>query len=234
MSAKRRAPHLPQPAAGGAQPLYTKAELARHFDVPESTIRYYCERFAPYLPAEGQGRARRYLPACLDVLAFIRSSLPEARTSRAVEALLTGRFPRATGAVEKTPRAVRVPASSSLLSQPPTLMDRFALCEPPENLPAPRATAMAAPSEAAAMALQLLERQGSALERIADALTALADQGRATGELRDRADAADVEMARLRGEVHTLRLLLNTSEKTQQDDLEQMRGWMLRLAKQKK
>ena len=52
---------------------YTKAQLARYFHCPESTIRYYCARFAPYLPARGDGRGRRYAPSCLEVLAFIRA-----------------------------------------------------------------------------------------------------------------------------------------------------------------
>ena len=58
---------------------YTKAQLARYFHCPESTIRYYCARFAPYLPARGDGRGRRYAPSCLEVLAFIRERLQDLR-----------------------------------------------------------------------------------------------------------------------------------------------------------
>ncbi|PWM70112.1 MAG: hypothetical protein DBX67_03195, partial [Desulfovibrionaceae bacterium] len=106
---------------------YTKAQLARYFHCPESTIRYYCARFAPYLPARGDGRGRRYAPSCLEVLAFIRERLPEARTSRAVEGLLARRYPHCVPAAENatSPRQGTIPA-------------RFSGCELPENLPVNR------------------------------------------------------------------------------------------------
>lgn len=88
---------------------YTKAQLARYFHCPESTIRYYCARFAPYLPARGDGRGRRYAPSCLEVLAFIRERLPEARTSRAVEGLLARRYPHCVPRRKTRPHPDRAP-----------------------------------------------------------------------------------------------------------------------------
>lgn len=186
---------------------YTKAELARHFHVPESTIRYYCARFAPYLPALGEGRGRRYPPSCLEVLAFIRSRLPEVRTSRALDAELALRFPH--GGV--TP-ALPVQRGHN------TIPDRFAGCEPPRNAP----VSAAGDGQAA---LRLLERQSDALDRIAAALDVLVEQGR-------RTPSPMAELESLREEVRTLRLLVASSEKTQQDDLNQLRQWLTRLARE--
>ena len=73
---------------------YSKAELARYFDVPESTMRFYCTRFADFLPSTGEGRKRRYAFACLEVLSYIRKQLPRLRSSEALECALAGRFPR--------------------------------------------------------------------------------------------------------------------------------------------
>lgn len=45
--------------------LMTMAEIAKQSGLPESTVRYYRERFAPYVPAVGEGRGRRYHPEAL-------------------------------------------------------------------------------------------------------------------------------------------------------------------------
>lgn len=197
------------PAAG-----YTKAELARHFRLPESTIRYYCARFAPYLPAGGEGRSRRYAPSCLEVLAFIRERLPEARTSRALDAILARRFPHFAPAADTAahPREGTIPA-------------RFSGCDLPENLPVDRG----GPTSGADAALRLLERQSDALERIAATLDILAGQDGRTG--RGEPPGSPAEWESLREEVHTLRLLVNSAEQTQQDDLNQLRQWLARLAR---
>ena len=38
-------------------------------------MRFYCSRFAEFLPSTGEGRKRRYAFACLEVLACIRKQL---------------------------------------------------------------------------------------------------------------------------------------------------------------
>jgi DNA-binding transcriptional MerR regulator len=45
--------------------LMTMAELAKQTGLPESTVRYYRERFAPYVPVVGEGRGRHYHPEAL-------------------------------------------------------------------------------------------------------------------------------------------------------------------------
>lgn len=195
---------------------YTKAELARHCHLPESTIRYYCARFAPYLPAGGEGRNRRYAPSCLEVLAFIRENLPRVRTSRALDVALAERFSSFVPAAD-----IAVPLRQG------TIPARFSGCELPENLPLNREKPA---GEAAGAALRLLERQSDALERIAAALDTLVEQGRRPGPEAPAIPPSDWES--LREEVRALRLLVSSAEQTQQDDLDQLRQWLTRLARE--
>lgn len=44
--------------------LMTMAEIAKQSGLPESTVRYYRERFAPYVPAVGEGRGRSEADMC--------------------------------------------------------------------------------------------------------------------------------------------------------------------------
>lgn len=194
---------------------YTKAELTRHFQWPESSIRYYCARFAPYLPATGEGRSRRYAPSCLEVLAFIRQRLPEVRTSKAMDRLLARRFPELAPA-----RAELAPVRQD------TIPARFLDCEPPRNLP----TDSKPDPKAAAKALRLLERQSEAMERIAASLDILVGRTHQTGLAGHGGESSDLEQ--LREEVRTLRLLIHSTEQTQQDDLNQLRQWMARLTRE--
>lgn len=200
---------------------YTKAELARHFQWPESSIRYYCARFAPYLPSAGEGRNRRYAASCLKVLAFIRERLPEVRTSKAMDALLARRFPQCAPA--------RGDLSPSRLD---TIPARFLGCEPPQNLPMDAKPE----TEAASRALRLLERQSEAMERIAASLDILAGQTQPAGQAAhgpENSSDATSGLDALRDEVRTLRLLLHSAEQTQQDDLNQLRQWMARLTRER-
>lgn len=36
--------------------LLSIADISRHFSLPESTTRYYCKRFAAFIPSVGEGR----------------------------------------------------------------------------------------------------------------------------------------------------------------------------------
>lgn len=68
-------------------------ELARRLDLPESTMRYYCKRFAEFLPYKGEGRRRRYAPECEKTLVFIASAMHRNKNATAVELMLqSGQF----------------------------------------------------------------------------------------------------------------------------------------------
>ena len=74
--------------------LFSIADIARHFSLPESTCRYYCKRFAEYIPSVGEGRRRRYRKTTIDVISAILEEMKKSRTANAVEDALAIRFPR--------------------------------------------------------------------------------------------------------------------------------------------
>ena len=170
--------------------LLSIADISRHFSLPESTTRYYCKRFAAFIPSVGDGRRRRYRRETLDVIAAILEQMQKSRTAAAVEDALLARFPRNALALADSPLPAMAPQQSAA-----------------EFFPA--------------AALQLIERQTQALEGIAQVLAALAD--------RLPAPVAGADGTALRKDVDNLRILLESSEKTQQADLDQLRQWMARV-----
>ncbi len=74
--------------------LLSIADISRHFSLPESTTRYYCKRFAAFIPSVGEGRRRRYRRETLDVIAAILEQMQKSRTAAAVEEALQAHFPR--------------------------------------------------------------------------------------------------------------------------------------------
>lgn len=180
--------------------LLSIADISRRFSLPESTTRYYCKRFAAFIPSVGEGRRRRYRKETLEVIAAILEEMQKSRTAAAVETALETRFPRNALALsnEHACRPVAATGGESLLS---------------------------------AGALHLLERQTHALELIAELMRLFLE--RVPPQEGDTASDLGRQQERLRADLETLRLLLQTSEKTQQEDLEQLRTWMQRLVRQR-
>lgn len=84
---------------------HTLREIARALGLPESTVRYYRDAFAPYVPTVGRGRRRRYPPEAIDVLRRIADLFAEGRTRDGVEAELSdGARERHDGAVTLSQR----------------------------------------------------------------------------------------------------------------------------------
>ena len=180
--------------------LLTIADIARHFSLPESTARYYCKRFAPYMPVCGEGRRKRYRKAALDVIRAVLDAMRDTRTAAGVEALLAENFP----------------CNALSLMTP---IDSAALTE--ETLP------MSVPG----VPLQLIEQQSRALEGIASALALLVRRQEDLETLAGQARAAQEENKTLRADIVRLRLLVDSSEKLHQQDMDQIRTWLGRLAR---
>lgn len=87
--------------------LLSIADISRHFSLPESTTRYYCKRFAAFIPSVGEGRRRRYRRETLDVIAAILEQMQKSRTAAAVEEALQARFPRNALAVSNVEMPVQ-------------------------------------------------------------------------------------------------------------------------------
>jgi len=52
-------------------PLMTIADIAKTLGIPESTVRFYRDRFEKFIPSVGSGRQKRYRPETLDVIRYI-------------------------------------------------------------------------------------------------------------------------------------------------------------------
>ncbi len=68
--------------------LLTLKEISRRLQVPESSIRYYRDRFLDYLPARGQGRKRRYKRQALDIFRTIVQGYKNDRNAEEIKSLL--------------------------------------------------------------------------------------------------------------------------------------------------
>src|SRR3954452_7139766 len=100
--------------------LLTIAEIARRLDIPESTARYYRDRFSAYVPTVGQGRHKRYLPEALPVLRLVAEYMQANTPAEEIEAALSARFPL-TIAVDPQDRnsATAHPQPTATAQQPP-------------------------------------------------------------------------------------------------------------------
>jgi DNA-binding transcriptional MerR regulator len=71
-----------------SEALFTLRDLARELGLPESTVRFYRDSFAAYLPAVGHGRRRRYPAEALGLLRFIGDSFSQNRRREDIDAVL--------------------------------------------------------------------------------------------------------------------------------------------------
>lgn len=189
-----------QPPATGDR-LLSIADIARHFSLPESTARYYCKRFAAYMPVSGEGRRKRYRKEVLEIVRTVLDAMRDARSANGVEALLAERFP--CNALSVLPGEMRgeLPASTPAVAVP-------------------------------VLSVRYLEQQSRALEGIASALTMLVRRGEKMEELVSLARTAYEDKQEMRAELSRLRLLLDSSEKVHQQDMDQIRGWLSRIVRE--
>ena len=180
--------------------LLTIADIARHFSLPESTARYYCKRFAAYMPVCGEGRRKRYRKSALDVIRSVLEAMRDTRTATSVEAMLAENFPC-------NALSLMTPVEDNSL--------------PEESLPV----------LAQGVPLHLVEQQSRALEGIASALALLVRRQDDLARLAEQARAAQEERQTMRSELSRLRLLVDSAEKLHQQDMDQIRTWLGRMAR---
>ena len=100
-----------------AAELRTVAAIARELDLPESTVRYYRDRFADYIPSVGNGRGRRYPPEALAVLRFIADGLRSNVPADELEATLRARVPVTIGERPQQQSAATQQQSAAVLRE---------------------------------------------------------------------------------------------------------------------
>ncbi len=215
------------------------ADMARHFSLPESTARYYCKRFAPFMTIYGEGRRKRYGEQCLTVISTIMEHMKMGKTANMVEEVLDTRFPRtmdATFTRGGTPFETNENSFSD--AQASSEASVHHMTNYPQNsglapinghMPA-HGAAPTMDGAAGHMFMQHLEQQSQALQSIAQSLSVLATQKNDMQRMEDAARMAKEENVLLREEVSVLKNLLHSTEQVHHDDLTQMRNWMSRLA----
>lgn len=207
-----------------SEALLTIAELSRSLQLPESTTRYYCRRFEAHLPAQGDGRRRRYLPEALPVLQTIAESMRQNKNAFAVDLALREKYPQAKTAHGGKARGAR---RATLLAPEcaPECVPGYAGEQSP-----------AVPGVSAGQIMSLMERQTEALQQIAGAMAVFAEkiatsaaQAEAPAQTAPLALPAPEETQALRDEVAALRQQVRTAEAVHQKDLDQLRTWLSRL-----
>lgn len=73
--------------------LLTIAEIAKRLKIPESTARYYRDRFTEFVPSVGSGRQRRYRPEAVEVLRTIAEGFQNELTATEIKSRLLSMFP---------------------------------------------------------------------------------------------------------------------------------------------
>lgn len=176
-------------------------ELARRLDLPESTMRYYCKRFAKFLPYKGEGRRRRYAPECEKTLVFIANAMHRNKNATAVELMLqSGQF------------------------TPGLAVQQFA-APVAQAAAAPQEAGLGA--ESARLLISIMERQADALGKISERLAAFVERLEAAPPA---PAAAQVEGGNFGEELLSLKQQMFTAEKMHQEDLEQLRKWLGRIS----
>ena len=184
------------------QELLTIAELARHLDLPESTTRYYCNRFADHLPSIGEGRRRRFKPEALDVLQTIAQTMRRDKNAYAVDLALRGNA------------SVPVPVSATVAPLDQAVAPTGAL-----------ATQMLSLMESQTKALQEIAGAMSIMAEKFATPPPSAEHVSPSPETEPPRPSDDT----LWQELAALRTQIRASESVHQNDLEQLRKWLTRL-----
>lgn len=120
------------------RPTLTIAEIAKRLRLPESTVRYYRDHFAPYVPVVGEGRQRRYPAEALEVFRVIADGMRKNHGSATeVEETLSRMFPRHVESTAIEQQATTEPQQSlPQLAQTPAIR-RERITRHPKSPPIP-------------------------------------------------------------------------------------------------
>jgi len=76
------------------QDLLTITGIAQKLGMPESTVRYYRNKFPDFIPAVGEGRKRKYRQETLEVISLIEKMFRENRPAFEIADRLANNFPQ--------------------------------------------------------------------------------------------------------------------------------------------
>jgi DNA-binding transcriptional MerR regulator len=184
--------------------MLTIAEIAKRYALPESTVRFYCKRFRAYLPNQGQGKRRRYLPEALEVFEAILAEMKGTKNARSVENALSLRFKK----VESV--------SDSCVPQQQTYI-----------------ASQAIPAFDPAILASLLENQTEALKQIAGVLGRMLLFQEKMELNAQRLSAMETKFEQFSTSLKRLDKIQDDAERLHQQDIEMLRKWLAHLAKEK-
>lgn len=187
--------------------LLTIAEIAKRFSLPESTARYYCKRFLDFLPHIGEGKRRRYRGNALEVFTVIVDEMKKSKNAMAVEVVLSSAFPRNASIIPTVPQRQQQDSSTAITTIPGVEPTRI---------------------------ITAMEQQASAITQIASILAGMQQKDAQLVALQEKLAASEGAVDSLRNELKALKLLQSETEKLHQQDLDQMRKWLGRIATEKK
>lgn len=93
--------------------LLSIAEISRLLEVPESTLHYWKNRFAQYLPSTGRNRQKRFRPEAVEVFRLISGMLKQGHTADDVMAELSRLYPVNVAIDHESPSGQPASQSSS-------------------------------------------------------------------------------------------------------------------------
>lgn len=188
--------------------LLSVAEIARQLDVPESTLHYWKNRFAQYLPSFGRGRLKRFRPEAVEAFGLIAALLKAGHSSEEVMAALAAKFPLNAQAVEPAPAQPAPQASAAPLSgeslEPVMRLAAAMGLEMARSLGEGLKTAFSGLGAAPQQALDngAVDRLNEGLSEAADRLSSQAGEMEAlrseNRELKDKLSVLEAELVRLR------------------------------------
>ena len=108
--------------------LLTIKDIARRLNIPESTARYYRDKFPEYVPTVGTGRKKRYKPEAVDILRLIAEGLRNGSSAIEIESELSLQY-EAIMDIEPEPQQLAQQRSNSLELYKQDIDSRLELAE---------------------------------------------------------------------------------------------------------
>jgi DNA-binding transcriptional MerR regulator len=71
---------------------FTAKDISGQLDIPESTVRYWRDRYQEYIPTTGQGRKKRFQPDALEVFQFLSDVTQTLTSADDIVRALSDRF----------------------------------------------------------------------------------------------------------------------------------------------
>lgn len=182
--------------------LLSIAQIARQIDVPESTLHYWKNRFAQYLPSVGKKRQKRFRPEAVDTFRLIADLLRDGYAVEEVMEELSRRCAVNADPVPEVPAPDATPVTDTTLQTGQEQVVRIAaaigteiarsISEGLQHLSAPRE---ALPSEDMVRLQERLEETGSQLSTQHQDMDGLRQENE---ELKSKLSVLEAELVRLR------------------------------------